>query len=310
MHVSVAIVTYRNKDDALRCLRSLERSTYRDFSVIVCENGGTQAFSEMVAALPKSLSTGQSVRVVAEPSNPGFAGGVNRCIAETGDAPSWWILNPDTSPDPDALAQLVSRLALGDVEATGGVLYGDNGRVQSYAGHWNGLLGRTASIGLGSALTDVPDHAVVEDDISYIVGASMLVSAQFVQKAGLMREDYFLYGEEVEWCLRAKARGARLGFAPGARVLHYHGTTTGASGDLRGLSWVPVYLNERNKLLLVRDTKPWLLPFSASLSLGLLAARYLRRRAWRQFGYGVSGWSAGLFGRRGKPDRLIETESA
>ncbi len=46
----------------------------------------------------------------------------------------------------------------------------------------------------------------------------------FVEVNGLMREDYFLYAEEVEWCLRAKRRGLRLGLAPAARILHVRPT--------------------------------------------------------------------------------------
>jgi len=41
--------------------------------------------------------------------------------------------------------------------------------------------------------------------MNYILGASMLIDGTFLSRAGHMRDDYFLYCEEVEWCLRARA---------------------------------------------------------------------------------------------------------
>jgi GT2 family glycosyltransferase len=116
-----------------------------------------------------------------------------------------------------------------------------------------------------------------------------------------MREEYFLYCEEVEWCLRGLDRGMRLGFAPGALVLHYQGTTTGNPPDIRQRGKTPVYLNERNKILMVRDLFPARLPFVAVTAFLVIFARFARRGAWRQLGYALEGWVAGLRDERGRP---------
>src|SRR3546814_9689762 len=78
------------------CLGALEASTYRDFEILICENGGDQAFSELVHALPSALPGGQPIRAVKAPGNVGYAGGVNIGMKETATAGAWWILNPDT----------------------------------------------------------------------------------------------------------------------------------------------------------------------------------------------------------------------
>src|SRR3546814_1772259 len=77
----------------------------------------------------------------------------------------------------------------------------------------------------------------------------MLVSRAFLQATGPMREDYFLYCEEVEWCLRARAKGMAFGFAPEARVLHNQGASTGSGQSVRTRPRLPIYLDERNKML-------------------------------------------------------------
>ncbi|MFC3441154.1 glycosyltransferase [Sphingobium rhizovicinum] len=223
MHVSIAIVAFRNAQEIAACLEGLARSTHQDFDVVICENGGPQAYAALQAAVPTRLPGGQVVETILAPGNLGYAGGVNVCMRARLDADGWWIVNPDTVPDPDALAALIARLAQGDCAAVGGVLHDVKGRIQAYGGRWHAALARAESIGNGAALTDRPDAAAIERQMNYLLGASMLIGRVFVDKVGLMREDYFLYAEEVEWCLRAGAAGLKLGFAPDARVCHDQG---------------------------------------------------------------------------------------
>ena len=136
MHVSVVIVGYRNPGDIVRCLAALSGSSHRDFDVVVVENGGPEAFQALVSAVAPQLPGGQAVRFVPAHDNPGFAGGVNRGVAETLDADAWWVLNPDTEPHPEAMARYVARLQAGDCDAVGGTLYLPSGEVQSHGGAW------------------------------------------------------------------------------------------------------------------------------------------------------------------------------
>jgi hypothetical protein len=302
LHVAVVIVGFRNAQDIAHCLEALAASAWTDFEVVLVENGGPGAFEAVCAATAAALPGGQLVRRCLAPGNLGFAGGVNYGIEASRNADAWWILNPDTEPRPAALAALVARLQTGDCDAVGGVLYDGEGRVQAYGGRWQPWLARAVSIGKGERLGDGPPPGEIERTQSYLLGASMLVSRRFVEVAGLMREDYFLYCEESEWCLRATRRGLRLGFAPGALVLHHQGATTGAGDAMRRQPRTPVFFGERNKILLTRDLYPRRLPLTVILGLAVVFARYARRGAWRQVGYALGGWWAGVRDRRGRPD--------
>lgn len=304
IHVAVAIVGYRNPDDVVRCVAALEASTYADYEVIIAENGGPEAFDTLRAALPASLRGGQPVSVVLSPGNLGYGGGVNLCMAKTPHADAWWVLNPDTEADSSAMAALVARLARGDCDAVGGTLVKSDGRVQSRGGRWQPLLARAVSIGYGSPADQRVDVGIVERSQNYLSGASMLIGRRFFETVGPMREDYFLYCEEVEWFLRGKARGMRLGFAPQAIVYHEHGSTTGSGEVLSKMAPLPIYLNTRNQMLLTRDNYRSHLPLSALAALLTLSVKCLRSRAWRQFGYGIRGWLAGLRDERSTPDWL------
>lgn len=301
LHVSIAIVGFRNVADIQACLEALSRSDHADFEVVICENGGDGAYAELRAATPARLPGGQVVTIINAGANLGYAGGVNRAMAAAPDADAWWILNPDTKPEPAALAAAVQRLEVGDCEAVGSTVYLPDGTVQSHGGVWRAWLARAVSIGHGSPLATPANAGAIERSQNYLNGACMLVGPAFMKATGPMREEYFLYCEEVEWCLRAIDRGARLGFAPESRVLHEGGATTGSYAAMRQRPKTPVYLNERNRLLVTRDCFRGRLPIVALGALAVLILKYGRRRAWRQMAYALGGWRAGLAGERGVP---------
>lgn len=305
MHVAVCIVSYHGRSDVVSCLGALAQSRHADFEVVICENAGPAAFADLTAHLP-TLPHGQAVRAVLSETNLGYAGGVNRCMQVAPDADAWWVLNPDTVPDPNALEALVERLTRGDCDAVGCVVRLSADRIQSYGGLWRHRLARSVSLGYGASIHSPIDPGQIEARQNYINGAAMLVSRRFLEVAGPMREDYFLYCEEVEWCLRARARGLRLGFAPSAFILHHHGAATGNTADVRTRSALSVYLDERNKMLVTRDRFPAWFAVAALAALALLILRFGRARAWRQLREAAFGWLAGLRGERGPPLRLMQ----
>jgi N-acetylglucosaminyl-diphospho-decaprenol L-rhamnosyltransferase len=256
----------------------------------------------LTAAVGERLPSGQAVVMLNAGDNLGYAGGINRCIAAAADTyRAIWVLNPDTEPQPDALAALLHRLNQGDVDAVGSVIVAPNGDVQSYGGRWRPWLAMSVSIGLFAKLGDPVNAAVIEAQQAYVSGASMLLSRKFIDQTGPMRADYFLYVEEVEWCLRAQRKGLRLGFAPQAIVKHLGGTTTGWAGAFNQPPKLPIYLDARNRVRLTHQVNPWLLPSAVTGILLQSLWRYARRGAWRQVGYVVEGVVAGLRGESGRP---------
>lgn len=303
-HVAVAIVGYRNVSDIQRCLAALAQSTHTDFEVVICENGGPEAYADLTASVGPVLPGGQPIRCIAAGGNLGYAGGLNVCLRATPTADAWWILNPDTVPQAGAMAALAERLTVGDRDAVGGVLHDGKGVVQTLGGRWRSWLGRAEAIGHHRRLDDIGEDPEIERSLSFLSGASMMVSPKFRDIAGYLREDYFLYAEEVEWCLRGVAKGLRLGFTPHALVAHNQGSTTGSAQAHSTRGRIPIYLDERNKVLVTWDTHPERLFIAAPAAFVFIWLRYARRGAWRQLQYGLQGWMAGLRGERGVPSWL------
>lgn len=301
MKVGVCIVGFRSPDDIAACLDGLDKQSHRSFAVTLCENGGVEAHAELERRFGgRQLGSGP-LTIIAASDNPGYAGGVNRAIAATPGVDAWWVLNPDTVPASDCLAALVARLEKGDVAIVGGRIVSPQGALQSCGGRWRSRLARVESIGHGWPTAAPTDASIVEPQLDYQSGASMLVDRAVVDRIGPMREDYFLYCEEVEWCVRAKDAGFRIGFAPNADVVHHQGATTGSGGSVRSRRRPPIFLDERNKINMVRDLRPAHLATAIPAALALALLRYGKAFAFRQLGYALAGWWAGVRNERGKP---------
>jgi N-acetylglucosaminyl-diphospho-decaprenol L-rhamnosyltransferase len=331
--VIIAIVGYRNAADVRACLAALANSTAKDFQISICENGGPASYRALREALgglvdftdppPARIDErvaeacsgrlrpgGQPIRIYGAMANLGYAGGVNLCIRQMGPSAKWsaiWILNPDTEPEPGALAALIARTAEGPYGIVASRLaFKSTQRIQSYGGRWRPLLGRGLNIGMNAPLNAKPDVQAIEREMTYVSGASLFASRDYIENVGLMDESYFLYCEDVDWCLRRGER--RLGYAHDAIVYHVHGTTIGSNTSRKARSALSVYLDERNKLRLTRRFYqagyPWALLISLALTL-----QYLRAGAPRNFLVALTGWFAGLRGEVGLPKRFSRREN-
>jgi N-acetylglucosaminyl-diphospho-decaprenol L-rhamnosyltransferase len=325
-HVVIAIVATDEAKNIVGCLGSLDGSTFREFSVVICENGGRDAFERDVREMAKvpgmveddaeadnrlGGAEGRRFRLGADRrpvtllrsrENRGYSGGVNFCITAAGT--EWdfiWVLNPDTFPEADALGALVRRQAEGGYGMVGSKLvFVADGRVQLWGGlrYWP-LLGRSPSLGNGQAAEVKPDVREVEAALEIISGASMFVSKDYIKTVGVMDEDFFVYYEDVEWSLR---RGNfRLGYAHDSVVHHLAGSTSGSAGPRSKRSRFSIYLSERNRVILAKKRYPAAWPLFAVISLLQVSEFLVRFRSWRSFNIGLSGWWAGVSGETGMP---------
>lgn len=325
-HVVIAIVATDEAKNIVGCLGSLSGSTYREFSVVICENGGQDAFERDVQEMAKiagmvgadaegdarlggaegrRFHLGPDRRVVTvlrSRENRGYSGGVNFCIAAAGaDWDFIWVLNPDTFPEADALGALVRRQAEGGYGMVGSKLvFLADGRVQLWGGlkYWP-LLGRSRSLGHGQAAEVTPDIREVEAALEIISGASMFVSKDYIETVGMMDEDFFVYYEDTEWSLR---RGSfKFGYAHDSVVHHVAGSTSGSAGPRSKRSRFSIYLSERNRVMIARKRYPAAWPLFAAVALLQTLELLVRFRSWRTFKIGVTGWWAGVSGETGMP---------
>lgn len=221
-------------------------------------------------------------------SNLGFAGGNNvglRYALTKDDFDYVWLLNNDTIIRPDALSQMIARMQqMPSAGICGSTLlyYSMPGQVQAWGGaKYNKWLGTTKMLGAFTRADGPVDINIVESKLAFISGASMLVSKPFLEQIGLMREDYFLYFEEIDWAMRAKGQ-YQLCYAAGSVVYHKEGGSIGTNSVVpKEKSLTADYYGVRSRLLFTRYFFPWCLP---SIYLGLLPVliNRLRRGQWQR----------------------------
>ena len=327
--VLISIVGFKNACDIVNCLRYLSKSTHEDFVVSICENGGPAAYAALVEALrevaepaiaaqcppnPRILEASafslrpqrQPIHVFSASSNSGFAGGVNVTLEAFSDDETWssvWLLNPDTLPGPEALRALVERQAETGADIVGSrLVFASTGKVQVYGGgRWRPLLARGRNIGLGSESDAKVNAAEIERHLDFVFGASLFASRDFIRKHGVMDEDFFLYYEEIEWCMRSE--NLKIAYAHESVVQHLHGSTIGSARKWAARPPLAVYLDERNRLLFSRNHYHEIYPFIV-LAAFVMITRYLMHGSVRNFFVALHGWFDGVLGRAGKPSWL------
>jgi GT2 family glycosyltransferase len=260
--VSVIIPNWNGRHHLSRCLPSLWAQTYRDFEVIVVDNGSTD---DSVTWLAQKYP---DVRVLRNPHNVGFAAANNQAIRAT-DSPNVVTLNNDTEPAKEWLAELVmaveSDVTVGMVASqvllahAPGVIDSAGIEVDWSGTAWQRRRGEPAD-----------DDGAPEEVFGPCAGAALYRRAM-LDEIGLFDEDFFAYYEDVDLAWRARNAGWRCLYAPRARVCHAH-SATGRQDPSRKR-----YLIGRNKVWTLVKNYPWpdvLLWWPLVLSFELAAVLY------------------------------------
>lgn len=225
-------------DPAWRELPGIRRYSATDARAVSC----VLLDEAIVGAVPAAGSAEPAVHLIRSGANRGFAGGnnVGMRVAGLDRYAFFWLLNTDTVVATGALRELVQRAlrdpGLGQVGSTLRY-YRNPDRLQAMGGaRMDPATTAFWCIGMDRPASEVPvDPTAVEQQIAYVVGASMLVSTQFVRDIGYMQEDYFLYFEEPDWACRGR-RQYRLGYAPDSVVFHKVGASSAQVASLWSLN--------------------------------------------------------------------------
>jgi hypothetical protein len=223
-------------------------------------------------------------------ANLGYAGGNNVGIryALTRGAGYVWLLNNDTVVDRDALTEMV-RLAEGD-EKTGivgsKIYYYDKPNVLQTAGggRFNFWQGLSHFYGWLQEDRGQWDRAF---EVGYVTGASLLSNRVVIERIGMMLETFFMYGEDVEWQIRARQAGYRLVYCPRSKVWHKENASSGYKSPF------VEYYATRNSLLIVRRYYPWYLPVAIFFHL-FRAGRRIFTGQWQRAVAVLKGIASGI----------------
>ena len=243
MDLGIVVVSYNTRELTAQCLASLRQSLERRslaWHVWVIDNASADGSGAMIRKqFPWAT-------LIASEQNLGFARGTNlgieRMAALEQPPRHVLLLNPDTVISRDALPLMVSFLDQHpEVGAAGASLrYGD-GRFQHGAFHfpnlWMALFDfwpvrhRLLDSRLNGRYARHLYEAGEPFPIDHPLGAALMIRWETIEQVGRLDSGYFMYCEEIDWCIRAKRAGWRIYCVPKAQITHLAGQSTGQFRD-------------------------------------------------------------------------------
>ena len=224
----ISIITVSFRQTAVTCdlLHSIQQLHYPNLEVIVVDNG---SLNDPTAAFKKALP---AVKVIVSEKNLGFAGGNNLGI-EVARGDFLLFINNDTVVEHSLIENLLVRFNDKKVGvASPKICYYDSPRTIQYAGFTDihPLTGRNVAIGKGELDEQQHDVALA---VPFAHGAAMMVRREVIDKVGKMPESFFLYYEELDWCVQIRKAGFEVWYEPTARILHKESISTGRHSPLK-----------------------------------------------------------------------------
>ncbi len=230
--VSIIIVNWRTPRLLAACLDSLTQDPgHGEFEFVVVDNYSNDGSVEMLAMQYPFVS------VIANSENLGFSKACNQAIPQS-KGKFVLLLNPDTVVAKGAVSSLADFMETNpDCGAAGPKVLNPDGTLQlacrrSFPDplaaffritYISRLFPRHPLFARYNLTYADPDSVLEVDALS---GSCMMVGREAIDRIGLLDEDIFMFGEDIDWCWRIKQAGWKVYYVPHAVVYHYHGAAS------------------------------------------------------------------------------------
>ena len=244
--VYIIILNWNGWRDTLECVESCLKLTYNNYCILLVDNGSSDN-SETILR-----ERFPDIPIIQTGSNLGFAGGNNIGIRHALEHGSdyIWLLNNDAIVASDALSELVT---VADSEENAGIVgskiyyHQEPMKLWFAGGVWR--TNKSYATHRGQNEEDIGQYDVI-CEVDYISGCSLLIKSKVVEKVGLMKDDYFLYWEEVDWNASVAEHGWKNYYVPNSIVWHKVSASIGKRSYLANRYYI------RNCLLFFQRHEP------------------------------------------------------
>ncbi len=242
--VTVVVLNYNGKKHIKECLGSIFRMNYPQFKVVVVDNASSDG------SLDSVRKKYPQVKTVKYDRNHGFAKAYNMALEEI-ESEFVVLLNNDVTVEPDWLRELMPYIIYdNEVSAvTPKMLFMQNtcainaagGKCDIYGSGWN----------RGNGETDNGQYERVEE-VFYANCGAIVIRRDAWKDVGSFDEQYFLYGEDLDWCWRARLKGYRIVYVPHSRIYHEWRASNGPMIPLLERNWLATALKNYDSGTLMR----------------------------------------------------------
>ena len=222
--LSFIIVNYNTKDLLKRLLLSVSKY-FKDVEIIVVDNASGDGSQAMVkSAFP-------SVNLIPNTENRGFAYANNQAM-EIAQGDVFVLINSDAELIDNSIAAAAETVQEHqDYGLVGCRLLNSDGSVQVSVGRFPGVaFALLSNTGLGVLLPSQKRGTTLagryydythRSQVDWVMGACMILRKDVYLKAGGLNTDYFMFGEDMEWCYRIKEAGYKIVYSPDTSIIHH-----------------------------------------------------------------------------------------
>ena len=229
MRLSVVFLSYNTRDLTEQALRTvLDAAEGMEVEIFVVDNASHDGSADMVA------EKFPAVKLLRNEDNVGFAAGNNVALRQV-VGEYVLIINTDTIVRRDTLRALAGFLdEHPEVGACGCKILDPDGTLQldSRRGFPSPMAAFCKMSGLSRLFPDHPSisryHMTYLDpeqtaEVEVLSGSCMMVRKAAMDQVGLLDEDYFMYGEDIDWCYRIHKAGWKIFYVPTTEIIHFRG---------------------------------------------------------------------------------------
>lgn len=229
--VSVVVVVWNAKKYVLQCLESLREHCGQIYTeVIVVDNASNDGTPELIAEQFPEF------RLIRNPENLGFAKASNIAISHS-SGEYVCLVNSDVRFTEDCISRMLRYLAENPgIAMLGPKMLGANGEVRRstmrFPTVWNNFcralgldLAFKRSRWFGGLLMSDFDHQTTQP-VEVLNGWFLLVRRSAVERIGLLDPQFFMYGEDLDWCYRFHEAGETIAFYAEGEAIHYGGASS------------------------------------------------------------------------------------
>ena len=294
--LAILLLNWNGIGETVACVDSLLKSkTSIRFDIYILDNGSRE---DEVGKLNAKYHGIENIIILPSPTNLGFTGGNNFLIIEARKRKNYeylFLLNNDTEVPADFLEKFIAK-----VNHRVGI-FGPQVRyfekpnlIQSIGGKvnlWTGICKRLGD----KSLADQTPAKDSEYETDYIFGCAFLVASSVIDNIGLLREDYFIYYEEVDYCCKARESGFSVRYLPVEMILHKDSVAT------RKVSGFHIYTMFRNRIYFLRRHASFFQFLFSFIYVTAYLVYFTFKYGVKEAKFLVEGTVDGVRGRTGNP---------
>ncbi len=288
--VAVILINWNSYDLTRDTLNSMQKVTYMDLDVIVVDNGSTDGSGDRLEAeFPETI-------MIKSSSNTGFTGGNNLGFqyALAQGYTYVMMMNNDVEVESDFLEPLV--YALDENKGLGAVqpliyFHHDKEVIWNAGSVRNSWTGETITLDYNVRDSGL-ERRWIRKHVDWLTGCALMVRTDILKEIGLLKEEFFIYYEDVDLSFRISKAGFDLGYEPSSVIYHIAGMShkSNEKGPEGFLNPKVHYLNARNRLWILKQyTRKGFVPTVIIYQVGyylavsfyfILRGRFTKLGAW------------------------------